>query len=155
MCCAGAVVCSAVLRYATLMLYFDAFFVFICVDLFEHCYTHALGHREGAPTADGDMPSRILIGPVRLKHCDTNIDALCVRCVLEQMVSPPTAHGELHQLELWMSLLDLQFAHLPSSQGGTRQAINHKPSMSMSGWSTYPHLKNTVQQCWCCSAPKA
>ena len=31
--CAGAVVCSAVLRYATLMLF--------CVDLFEHCYTHA------------------------------------------------------------------------------------------------------------------
>ena len=87
-----------------------------CVDLFEHCYTDALEHREGAPTADGDMSSRILIGPIRLKHCDTNIDALCVRCVLENMVGPLTADGELHQLEFWMSFLHLQFAHWPSSQ---------------------------------------
>ena len=32
--------------------------------------------RVGAPTADGKLSSRILIGALRLEHCDTNIAAL-------------------------------------------------------------------------------
>ena len=39
-----------------------------------HC---VLANMVGAPTAGGEVSSRILSGAILLEHCDSNIDGLC------------------------------------------------------------------------------